>query len=211
MVLTARRGRICLKIPHSPRGTRFYWAELRIIVDRGRRSERRWFWSPVWQGPLSSLPACRISLQCLLVKVGRNSDLQYGRCNCFPQLGNEVCYQWVRGLRSCIEGPSRVSFMLPFLMVVAQSVWWLEGRDGLLEKPIFDFRQIRTSFSSPQRPDQLWDSHSHLSIHWVPEVKRPEREAYHTSHLVLRSRMLELYLCSPTCLLGIVLSKLSVN
>jgi hypothetical protein len=62
-------------------------------------------------------------------------------------------------------------------------------------------------FSITSRPDL---GHTQPSIQWVqgahsPEVKRPGREADHI-HLVPRSRVVELYLHSPTRLHGVLLN-----
>jgi hypothetical protein len=55
-------------------------------------------------------------------------------------------------------------------------------------------------FSSPPRPDQLWGPHSLLSsgyqVFFLGGVNWPRREADH-SHLVPRSKCVELYLYCP--------------
>jgi hypothetical protein len=57
-------------------------------------------------------------------------------------------------------------------------------------------------FSSPYRPDRLWGPSSVLSngyrVFFPPEVKRQGRKTDHHLHPVPRSRMVDLYLHSPT-------------
>jgi hypothetical protein len=65
-------------------------------------------------------------------------------------------------------------------------------------------------FSCPQHPDRLWGS-TQPSIQWAPGalspgVKWQGREADHL-HLVLRSRMVELYLHSPYVFMAQCLTK----
>jgi hypothetical protein len=69
-------------------------------------------------------------------------------------------------------------------------------------------------FSSPQHPD--WLGPTQPPIQWVPGalplgVKRPGREVTTHLHLVLRSRMVELYLHSPIRIHGVVLNSLSTE
>jgi hypothetical protein len=81
------------------------------------------------------------------------------------------------------------------------------GGAGIAEstrRPGFDLRWGKEIFSSPQRPDRLWDSPSLLSIGVLedlsPGVKRPGCELDH--HLVSKSRMAEPY--CPIRLHGVV-------
>jgi hypothetical protein len=58
--------------------------------------------------------------------------------------------------------------------------------------------------------------HTNQTIQWVPgafslRAKQLGQEADYSSHLVLRSRMVELYLHFPTCLHGVVLNYLSTG
>jgi hypothetical protein len=63
---------------------------------------------------------------------------------------------------------------------------------------------IKTFFSAPQYADWIWCP-PNGQWEFFPEIKRPGREAGH-SHLVLRSRMMELYRNFSMRLHDIVLS-----
>jgi hypothetical protein len=78
------------------------------------------------------------------------------------------------------------------------------------EESSFDYRKVQEVFSCPQRPYQLWDPRSLLSIGYggffLQEVKRLGVKLTIFIHLLLRLRMVELYLYSPIGHNGLIIN-----
>jgi hypothetical protein len=148
-----------LKLPRHASETRFYWTELQEwrIADRVVSIV-------ALEAVCDRLPSRRIfvfiaSVLRLLVKVGRNNDLTYGRCHCLPQLGNEVwCYQWVRGLRSYSEDHACVCVSCMFTVgIVTWGAGWATREPDLIPGRYRDrsvLHSVKTCSGPP--PSECW-------------------------------------------------------
>jgi hypothetical protein len=95
-------------------------------------------------------------------------------------------------------------------ILTTRGAWLSRYSDGLQAGRLMLEIEVRDLFTTPQRADRMWDPPSLLSNgYWGLFTQGSSGQGNQLTthlHLVSSSRMMELYLCSPIRLHGVVLN-----